>query len=125
MQEIPATDVAPDPSADVVTEWATLPDAAQALGTDVLRVRQLLRDHQLVALRRDGVLVVPALLLQDGQVVKGLSGLLTLLTDARYTDEEAVRWMFTDDASLPGRPVDALRENRGTEVRRRAQALGF
>ncbi len=125
MQEIPATDVAPDPLAAVVSDWATLPDAAQALGTDVLKVRQLLRDHQLVAVRRDGVLVVPALLLQDGEVVKGLPGLLTLLTDARYTEEEAVRWMFTDDDSLPGRPVDALRENRGTEVRRRAQALGF
>ncbi|MFI5099258.1 MAG: Rv2175c family DNA-binding protein [Actinomycetes bacterium] len=122
---MPATDLAPDSLAALVGEWATLPDAAQALATDVLKVRQLLREHQLVAVRRDGVLVVPALLLQDGQVVKGLAGLLTLLTDARYTDEEAVRWMFTEDDSLPGRPVDALRENRGTEVRRRAQALGF
>ena len=26
---------------------------------------------------------------------------------------------------LPGSPIDALRANRGTEVRRRAQALGF
>ena len=125
MQETPAADVTPDTLAALVTEWATLPDAAQALGTDVLKVRQLLREHQLVALRREGVLAVPALLLQDGHVVKGLPGLLTLLTDARYSDDEAVRWLFTEDDSLPGRPVDALRENRGTEVRRRAQALGF
>ena len=125
MQETPAADVTPDTLAALVTEWATLPDAAQELGTDVLKVRQLLREHQLVALRREGVLAVPALLLQDGHVVKGLPGLLTLLTDARYSDDEAVRWLFTEDDSLPGRPVDALRENRGTEVRRRAQALGF
>ena len=30
----------------------------------------------------------------------------------------------TDD-ELPGSPIEALRANRGTEVKRRAQALGF
>ncbi len=102
-----------------------LPDVADSLGLDVLAVRQLLRDGKLVAVRRDGVLTVPAELLQDGRVVKGLPGLLTLLRDARYTDEEQVQWLLAPDDSLPGRPIDALRENRGTEVRRRAQALGF
>ncbi len=125
MPENPAADVLTDSLAALVTDWLTLPDVAGSLGLDVVKVRQLLRDRQLVALRRDGVLVVPALLLQDGRVVKGLPGLLTLLADARYSDEQAVRWMFAVDDSLPGRPVDALRENRGTEVRRRAQALGF
>jgi hypothetical protein len=33
--------------------------------------------------------------------------------------------MFTADDTLPGTPVQALQQNRGTEVRRRAQALGF
>ncbi len=109
----------------LVSAWAPLPDVAEALDLDVTRVRQLLRDHQLVALRRDGLLVVPGDLLQDGHVVKGLGGLLTLLLDAGFSDVESVRWIFTADDSLPGRPVDALRDNRGTEVRRRAQALGF
>ena len=103
----------------------TLPAVAETLGLDVVRVRQLLRDRQLVAVRRDGVLVVPADLIHDGHVVKGLAGVLTLLADARYTDDEQVRWLLEPDDTLPGRPVDALRENRGTEVRRRAQALGF
>jgi hypothetical protein len=109
----------------LVDGWSPLPDVASCLGTDVTRVRQMLRDHQLVALRRDGVLVVPSALVDSDHVVKGLGGLLTLLSDAGYDDAEAVRWIFTPDDSLPGRPVDALRENRGTEVRRRAQALGF
>ena len=112
-------------SGSAVEAWTTLPEVAEQLGTDVVQVRQLLREHRLVALRRDGVLLVPSPLVQDGQVVKGLSGVLILLSDARYSDEEAVDWLFRPDDSLPGRPVDALRQNRGTEVRRRAQALGF
>ena len=117
-----------EPSDDLdrlVATWVTLPDVGAALDLEVTRVRQLLRDGQLVALRRAGILAVPADLLQDDRVVKGLPGLLTLLRDAGYSDVEAVRWIFTPDDSLPGRPVDAMRENRGTEVRRRAQALGF
>lgn len=117
-----------EPSDDLdrlVAGWLALPDIGTALDLEVTRVRQLLRDGQLVALRRAGILMVPADLLQDDRVVKGLPGLLTLLRDAGYSDVEAVRWIFTPDDSLPGRPVDAMRENRGTEVRRRAQALGF
>jgi hypothetical protein len=34
-----------------------------------------------------------------------------------------LEWLFTADPSLPGTPAQALAENRGTEVKRRAQAL--
>ena len=109
---------------ELVTTWLTLPEAAERLGVPVNRVRQMLADHQLVATRRDGVLAVPADFVRDGKVLKGLPGTLTLLADARFSDDEAMRWLFTDD-DLPGSPVQALAENRGTEVKRRAQALGF
>lgn len=59
----------------------------------------------------------------NGEVVKGLAGTLTLLADHGLSEEESIEWLFTPDASLPGRPIDALREDRGTEVRRRAQAI--
>ena len=68
---------------------------------------------------------VPAELIQDGQIVKGVPGLLTLLHDGGYDDREILAWMFTPDESLPGRPIDALRENRGSEVKRRAQAMSL
>lgn len=110
---------------DLVGEWLPLPDVAELLGIDALRARQLVRDRQVLAVRRDGVLRVPAAFVQDGRIVKGLPGVLTLLADAGYSDEEALRWLFTPDDSLPGSPVQALVENRGTEVKRRAQALGF
>ena len=111
----------------LVTEWKTVPDVAEEMGSDVQKVRQLLRDGKLLAVRpaEDGVLRVPGEQVQDGVIVKHLTAVITLLRDARYSDEEALRWLYTPEDSLPGRPIDALRENRGTEVKRRAQALGF
>ncbi|HEY7274752.1 MAG TPA: Rv2175c family DNA-binding protein, partial [Trebonia sp.] len=59
------------------------------------------------------------------QIVKGLSGTLTVLFDCGFDDEEALRWLFTADDTLPGTPIAALYARRGTEVNRRAQALAF
>ncbi|CUU60410.1 hypothetical protein Ga0074812_13944 [Parafrankia irregularis] len=106
-------------------DWLTLPDVADALSVPVTRVRQMVRDRTLLAKRLDGVLKVPALFVQDGAVLKGLPGLLTVLSDAGYSDDEALDWLFREDPSLPGTPISAMVENRGKEVRRRAQALGF
>jgi excisionase family DNA binding protein len=112
---------------ELVIEWLTVPDAADRLGTDVSKVRQLIRDRRIIAFRRGepSRLEVPAAFFHDGEVLKGLPGLLTLLADADYGDEEALHWLFTADDSLPGSPIQALTENRGSEVKRRAQALGF
>ena len=118
----------PDSSLDsLIPEWLTLPDVAERMNLPITKARQLVKDRQLVAVRRGerNVLSVPAAFILGDQVLKGLPGTLTLLADNKYTDEEALRWMFTADETLPGTPVDALRANRGTEVRRRAQALGF
>jgi hypothetical protein len=111
----------------LVPAWLSLPEVAERLSLPVTRARQLLKDRQLLAVRRgeNRALYVPAAFLEGDQVLKGLPGTLTLLHDNRFTEEEAMRWLFTSDDSLPGTPVQALRENRGTEVRRRAHALGF
>ena len=110
----------------LVTTWLSLPEVAERLGVAVTRARQLVNDRQLLAVRRgdNNALMVPAEMVQDGKVLKGLPGVLTLLHDARFSDDEALRWLYTDDG-LPGSPAQALAENRGTEVKRRAQALGF
>ena len=112
---------------ELVPTWLTLPEVAERLSLPVNRARQLLKERQLVAVRRaeSRVLSVPAAFLDGPQILKGLPGTLTLLADNRFSEEEAVRWLFTPDESLPGTPVQALAENRGTEVRRRAHALGF
>jgi hypothetical protein len=111
----------------LVSDWLTLPDVAERLGLDVGKVRRLLQDRCLVAVRRGerSVLSVPAAFVMDGAPLPELRGTLTVLADSGYDDEAALRWLFTPDGSLPGAPVDALRAGRKTEVRRRAQALAF
>ena len=111
----------------LVDGWLTVPEVAERLGIDVVRARQLLRERKLAAIRRgdNHALHVPAAFVRDGKVLKGLSGTLTLLADNGYAEGEAIRWLFTPDDSLRGSPVEALAGNRGTEVKRRAQALGF
>jgi excisionase family DNA binding protein len=106
-------------------EWLTVPDVAERLGVPVTKVHQLLRDGGLAAARRDGVLRVPALFIRGDAVVKGLTGVLTLLHDGGYDDEAAIRWLHTPDESLPGTPVEALQADRSREVKRRAQAMAF
>ena len=112
--------------AGLVVDWLDWAETAERLGVSVSRVRTMIRVHELAATAPrpgDGPRI-PAEFLQDGAVVKGLPGLLTVLHDAGFDDRESIVWIFTDDA-LPGRPIDALRENRGTEAKRRAQALAL
>ncbi len=106
-------------------KWLTLAEAAEQLQVSVSKVRQLVRDHELAMVRRDGSREpeIPAGFIQHGAVVKGLPGTLTLLVDHGFDDAEAIEWLLTPEDSLPGAPIDALRDNRGREVRRRAQVI--
>lgn len=112
--------------AALVPEWIDWAEAARQLGVTVGKVRTMIREHELAAaVPTPGAgQQVPALFIQDGLVVKGLPGLLTILHDGRFDDRECIAWLYTDD-ELPGRPIDALRENRGSEAKRRAQAMAL
>jgi hypothetical protein len=110
----------------LVDEWLDWSQTAQILGVTPAKVRTMVKVHELAAaVPWPGAGPrIPALFLDDdGLIVKGLPGLLTVLHDGRYDDRECIAWLFLD-TDLPGRPIDALRENRGTEVKRRAQAMG-
>jgi hypothetical protein len=112
--------------AELVTDWIDWAEAARRLGVTVAKVRTMIRDHELAAaVPTPGAgQMIPADFIQDGLPVKGLPGLLTILHDGHFEDRECIAWLFTDD-DLPGRPIDALRENRGSEVKRRAQAMSL
>jgi hypothetical protein len=106
---------------------ATLPvaEVAQQLSLPVSRIHQLVRDGQLLSIRRGGEVVVPTDFLDGAAVVKGLSGTITVLRDGGYSDTDILRWLFADEDSLPGTPIASLRAGRHREVKRRAQAMAF
>lgn len=111
----------------LVGEWLDWSQASDLLGVSVSKVRQYIKEHQLAAVvpSPGAGQKIPAALIMDGEVVKGVPGVLTVLHDGGYGDREALTWLFTADDTIPGRPIDALRENRGSEVKRRAQAMAF
>jgi hypothetical protein len=111
----------------LVDEWWDWAAAAEALGVSVSKVRQYIREHQLAGAVPvpDQGQRIPSALIQDGEIVKGVPGVLTVLHDGGYDDRHAITWLFSHDVTLPGRPIDALRENRGAEVKRRAQSMAF
>lgn len=106
-------------------EWLTIPDLVDLLGMPPSRVHRLIEDHHLLAARVDGVLRVPAAFVRDGEPLHELRGTIMLLADAGYSDDEAMRWLTSDDDSLGTAPIEALRAGRKAEVRRVAQALAF
>lgn len=106
-------------------EMLSFTDVAARLGVGVTGVKALVTEHKLLALQTEEGMVVPAAALDGDLPVKHLSGVLTLLHDAGYSPEQAYAWLTTADDSLPGTPLQALHENRATEIKRRAQALAF
>ena len=134
-----------DDTADLdalVGEWLTLPDLAEALGTDVGKARRLVQERRVVGVRRGerSTFQVPARFLvplhlvepaNAGQptgddrrgVLASLQGTIVVLGDAGLTDAEIVEWLFRSDDELGEPPLDALLAGRKAHVRRVAQSL--
>lgn len=111
----------------LVGEWTTVPDIVESTGLDVRELRRLLDVRAIVAvpIGERGVKKIPARFFRDGEPLDSLKGTIQVLTDAGYSDEELIAWLFTEDETLPGSPMDALEAGRKTEVRRRASALAW
>ncbi|WP_296664424.1 Rv2175c family DNA-binding protein [Demequina sp.] len=109
--------------------WLTVPDFADRLGITASRVREMVREGEVVAMRRGErqILQVPAGVIVEGEdgpeVLATLRGTLTLLRDAGFRDEESIEWLLADEPELGMSPLDALREGRRAHVRRIAQTL--
>lgn len=104
-------------------QWLTIPDLVELLRLSQSRVRQLIDDKQLLAVRRDGLIQVPAAFLKEGAPLPELRGTLIVLGDDGFTDDQAMDWLLNVDDSLGVAPIDALRAGRKAEVRRVAQSL--
>lgn len=105
------------------TDWLTVPDLVELLGQTPSRIRRLIDDRHLLARRVDGVLKVPSLFLRDGVPLPELHGTANVLSDAGFSDAEALDWLLDEEDSLGTTPIAALRAGRKAEVRRVAQAL--
>ena len=89
MSSIPAGDDVLDPDEPVFD----LPEVAEVLGIPVTKVHQQLRDGHLVAVRRNGVIVIPP-------------GLAEEVVDAALAQEVEDAWVAARVAE--GHPVDGL-----------------
>ncbi|MDQ1179852.1 hypothetical protein QE449_001795 [Rhodococcus sp. SORGH_AS303] len=103
-----------------------IPDAAEIMGVPVTKLYQMVREHKLIAVRRDRVVSIPAKFVgEDGEPIKYLAGAIAVLLDGGYNHPSILRWLFTPDDSLPGMPADVLRGDHAREIIRRAQAMAF
>ncbi|WP_139417326.1 Rv2175c family DNA-binding protein [Agromyces laixinhei] len=105
------------------TDWLTVPELVELLGQSPSRIRRLIDDRHLLAGRVDGVLKVPSVFLRDNAPLPELHGTANVLSDAGFTDAEALEWMLAEENSLGTTPIAALLAGRKAEVRRIAQAL--
>ena len=111
----------------------SVPETAERLGVVVTRVMDMVNSHRLIAVEVDGTRRIPARVLTGdpgseatgAEVNRFVPGLIALLSDGGYTDAEIIDYLFTEDPSLPGRPVDALHGHLAREVMRRAQAMAI
>lgn len=123
MSSIPNDSVLPDPNEPLLS----LPEVADLLGVVITRVHDLLNARKIIALNRDGKRMVPARFFDEdkARISRFVPGCITVLSDGGYSDEAIFRYLFSEDDSLPGRPIDALHGHLAREVMRRAQAMAF
>ena len=102
---------------------------AKGLGVSQSKVLQLLRDHQLIAVRRGGDIHIPRLFFGevDGRfaIAKHFTGLLSVLRDGGFRDDEIMRWLFEPQEDLDGAPAELLHTDSAREMIRRAQSMAF
>ena len=107
------------------TEYVTVPELCERWGLSPSKLHRMIEDHQLAAVRIDGVLRVPAEFVLDDGPLNSLRGTLLALLDAGFSSDEAVAWLLGENEELGERPVAALRGGRKSAVRRATQALAF
>lgn len=107
------------------TEYLTVPELVERWQITPSRVRRLIEDRYLAAVRIDGVLRIPAEFVAGDEPLGPLRGTLLALHDAGFSDDEAVLWMLNENDELGERPIAALIAGRKSAVRRATQSLAF
>ena len=108
---------------DPVENWMSVDQAAEALNVPKGRVNRLLEEYSLVAIKKDGQLMIPADLIVEGEPLAPLRGTIIMLLDSGYSIEESINWLFTHSDVLGQTPLQSLLEGKKAPVRRLAQML--
>ncbi len=106
-----------------VTAWLTVPEAAEVLNIPMGRVRRLIDEHHLIAVKREGVPLIPAEIIVDGEPLPSLHGTMIVLLDSGFNIENAMEWLYVFNDNLPGTPMEFLLKGHKSAVRRLAMLL--
>ena len=110
-------------------DFITYAQAAELLGIEPRRIKQLVRDRILFSVRTDQGLVIPRAIIthtENGwEPLWNLPGTLTLLADAGFNAEEAAAWLYRHDDELGQTPLAALLSGHHHRVNRIATTLAF
>lgn len=110
---------------DQVSSWLSVAQAGQALNLPPGKVKRLIEEHHLIAVKRSGELCIPAEIIIDGEPLHSLRGTISVLLDSGFNLEGAINWLYTVEPSLKGTPMQSLLAGRKSEVRRLAQSLAL
>ncbi|KIP52402.1 Rv2175c family DNA-binding protein [Leucobacter komagatae] len=105
--------------------YFTINEVAERLELSPSKVRRLIEEHSLGAVRIDGSLRVPTEFIQGNEPLPSLRGTLLVLLDAGFSDDEAMDWLFSVSEELGECPIDSLVDGRKSAVRRATQSLAF
>jgi len=105
--------------------YLTVPELVERWQITPSRLRRMIDDHYLAAVRIDGVLRIPAEFVAGDEPLSSLRGTLLALHDAGFSGDEAVAWLLNENDELGERPIAALNAGRKSAVRRATQALAF
>jgi hypothetical protein len=106
-------------------EVLSVSQVSSKLGYSNSKVLNLITDHELLGVRRDGQVAIPALFFDGPEITKHLPGLIKVLLDGGFNRDEIVRWLFTPQDDLGITPAQALHGHQAREMVRRAQAEAF
>lgn len=114
------SETAPEPLA---IEWLTMPELVERLDESLGRVRRLISEQYLVGSTRNGAFGVPEQFIVDNRPLAPLRGTIIVLTDAGFTDDEVIDWLFSEEEELGRTPIAALLDGHKSAVRRIARTL--
>ena len=107
----------------------TYAQAAELLGIEPRRIKQLVRDRILFSVKTEQGLAIPRVIITESEYgwepLWNLPGTLTLLADAGFNAEEAAAWLYRTNDELGQTPLEALLAGHHHRVNRIATTLAF